>query len=136
MNREITRRLEFDNSPERVWKAITDPEEIAAWFGDTAKLDLKPGGDGEFGWKNHGKFAVRVEVVEPPTRLAWRWAKDTGVAIENGPSTLVEWTLTRRQDGGTILDLRESGFEEDEHFESNTGGWKAELGELVDFLKG
>lgn len=134
MEKEIKRRLEFDVSPERVWRALTDPAEISSWFGDYAELDLVPGGTGTFGWKNHGNFAVRVEIVEPPTRLAWRWAKETDTAIDNGLSTLVEWQLTRREDGGTILDLRESGFTENKHLEDNSGGWTSELGELSEFL--
>ncbi len=134
MTRMIEKRLEFTASPERVWKAITDPAEIAQWFGDGAKLDLRPGGTGVFSWENHGDFAVRVEQAEPPHRLAWRWAQKPGVAIDEGVSTLVEWVLTRREDGGTILDLRESGFVEDEHCAQNTGGWEAELAELQGLL--
>lgn len=134
MTRTIEKRLEFDASPERVWKAISDPAEIAQWFGDRAELDLRPGGDGRFTWEKHGSFAVRVEVVEPPKKLSWRWARNPGVAIDDGESTLVEWMLTQRPDGGTVLELRESGFAEEKHFEDNTAGWDSELAELSESL--
>jgi uncharacterized protein YndB with AHSA1/START domain len=134
MTQTIERRLEFAAPPERVWRAITDPDEIAHWFGDRAELDLRPGGAGAFSWDNHGDFAVRVELVEPPYRLSWRWAQKPGTAIEEGVSTLVEWVLMRRADGGTILELRESGFVEQGHYEGNTTGWTAELGELEALL--
>ncbi len=130
----IEKRLELSASPERVWKAITDPAEIARWFGDSAELDLRPGGDGVFGWDKHGDFAVRIEVFEPPRRLSWRWAREPGTAIDDGVSTLVEWMLTPRADGGTTLELRESGFQEQKHLEGNTTGWDAELGELETLL--
>jgi uncharacterized protein YndB with AHSA1/START domain len=135
MARIIERRLEFDEPPERVWRAITDPTEIASWFGDSAELDLIPGGAGRFGWDKHGSFAVRVEEVDPPIRLAWSWAKEPDVGIDVGVSTLVEWVLTKRPDGGTILDLTESGFVEEKHLEDNTGGWQAELIDLVDLIE-
>jgi uncharacterized protein YndB with AHSA1/START domain len=134
MTRAIERTVEFDAPPARVWRAITDPFEIASWFGDSAELDLRPGGSGRFGWEKHGNFAVRVEVVDPPVKLAWRWAKDCDVDVDEGVSTSVEWVLKERADGGTVLELTESGFETDDHLEENSGGWKAELAELVQFV--
>jgi uncharacterized protein YndB with AHSA1/START domain len=130
----IEKRLEFDASPERVWQAIADPAEIAQWFGDGAELDLRPGGDGRFIWEKHGSFAVRVVLVEPPRRLSWRWARNPDIAIDEGQSTLVEWVLSERPGGGTVLELRESGFAEDGHVEENTAGWDSELSELADLL--
>lgn len=130
----IERTLELRAAPERVWRALTEPSEIARWFGDTAELEASAGAEGWFGWKAHGRFAVRVERCEPPRRFAWRWARNSDTPIGEGPSTLVEWELLPRDDGGTTLKLRESGFERPEAREENVGGWKHELGELVDHL--
>lgn len=131
----IERRLELDAPPERVWNALTDPGELARWFGDSAELDLRPGGEGFFGWESHGRFAVRVEVVEPTKRLAWRWTHKRDAPFDASRSTLVEWTLTARPGGGTVLELKESGFTDPKHREENVGGWKTELGELVELLE-
>ena len=57
------------------------------------------------------------------------------MAFDHAPSTRVEWTLDPREDGGTTLHLKESGFLTDKHHQENTGGWDSELGELVDFLR-
>ncbi len=46
----------------------------------------------------------------------------------------MEWRLTARDDGGTTLLLRESGFLTDLHREQNTEGWTAELAELMELL--
>ncbi len=134
MTRVIERRLEFDAPIERVWQVISDPAELAQWFPDQAELELTAGGAGTFIWDQHGRYAVRVELVEPPTRISWRWAKDPEVTVDAGPSTLVEWVLSERPGGGTILELRESGFAEDKHLEDNSGGWTAELAELEELL--
>lgn len=130
---EKTRHLAA--SPERVWKALTEPEELDAWFPDETVLDPREGGSGWFEWSNHGKFAVRIEEMDPPKRLVWTWARDPGVPVDEGPRTTVEWTLTRREDGGTILRVRESGFADREHREQNDAGWDEELEELVGHLQ-
>ncbi len=134
MTAAIERTLELDSPLEDVWRALTDPTELSGWFGDTTELNPTLGGEGWFGWEQHGRFAVRVEEFEPPRRFAWRWAKEAGADLDDGPSTLVEWTLAPRADGGTTLHLRESGFLEDEHRRQNTEGWTHELAELEQHL--
>ena len=134
--RIVEKTLEFDAPIERVWRAITDPAELAQWFGHEAHLELTPGGDGAMIWPEHGSFAMRVVEVEEPTRFVWRWVHEPDTAFDDAPSTLVEWTLTEREDGGTSLHLRESGFLTDKHQGENDGGWDAELGELVGLLAG
>lgn len=136
MTHAIETRVEFDAAPERVWRALTDGNELAQWFPDAAAFDMSPGVDGAFVWEKHGSYAARVEAFEPPTYLAWRWVRDPNTDIDTAVTTLVEFRLHARDEGGTILDLRESGFERDEDRESNVGGWKHELGELVEFLSG
>ena len=125
----IERQLDFRASPERLWRAITDDVELGAWFGQAAHLDLHPGADGWFEWDGHGRVPVRMEVVEPITRLAWRWG-DVGKSVDER-STLVEFRLEPLASGGTRLHLRESGFELEASRWSNTEGWLSELAELA-----
>ena len=132
--RTIGKVLELDVTVNRVWRAITDPAELARWFGDEAEFDLRPGGDAFMTWENHGRYAMRVEEVDRPRRLVWSWVHEPGVAFEDAPATRVEWTLTPREGGGTTLRLRETGFRTDLHYRQNTEGWDAELGELVTLL--
>lgn len=43
----IERTPGLEASPERVWRALTDPAELSAWFPDEARdLAVRPGGDG------------------------------------------------------------------------------------------
>lgn len=134
--RVVERTLELAAPIERVWRAISEPDELSRWFGDETRLDLRPGGDGVMIWREHGSFAVRVEVVEPPRRLVWSWVHEPDVDFEDAPATRVEWTLTARADGGTTLYLRESGFRSDLHHRQNTQGWGEELAELEALLAG
>ena len=130
----IQRTLELEAGPDRVWKALTSADELASWFGDSAELDPRLGGEGWFGWESFGRAAVRIEAFEPETRLVWRWARESNTPLDQARSTLVEWTLIPRPDGGTTLKLEESGFEREQDREDNVGGWKHELGDLEDHL--
>lgn len=132
---ELLKTLVINASPERVWRAITDPAELARWFPDEkADVDVRPGGAGHWVWADHGSFAVRFEVVEPPERLVWSWARDANTRFDDAVVTRVEFRLEPTADGGTTLYVRESGFVTEEDRRGNDGGWDQELGELVTYL--
>jgi len=133
--RTVEKTIVFRAAPEKVWQAITDPAELSQWFGHEAEMDLRSGGDAAMTWKEHGRYAMRVEEVTAPTRLVWSWVHEPDVAFGDAPATRVEWTLEPRADGGTTLYLRESGFLTDLHHQQNTGGWDEELAELVTLLE-
>lgn len=136
---DITRTIDISAPPEKVWAALTESDLISQWFGDTCELDAKPGGTGHFGWTEHGAdFRVVVEHADRPKTLVYRWARESGVDPVRGNSTLVRFDLTEI-DGGTRLNLLETGFDELPEPESavadNNGGWTAELAELVEFVE-
>ena len=132
----IKRTIELGASPARVWVALADPAGLASWFPDRVEgLAPEEGETGWLVWNNHGRYAIMIEWLEPGRRLVWRWARKPETPLEGGYNTTVEWTLAEREGGGTILRLVESGFRTESDREDNVGGWKHELGELVDHLK-
>ena len=131
----IDKKLELDQSPEDIWRALTDPAQVASWFGETAEFTAELGGEGYFGWESHGRFAMRIEEFDPPKRLTWRWGRKANKPLDETHSTVVEWILLPRDNGGTTLLLKESGFATEKSRQENAGGWKHELGELVEFLE-
>jgi uncharacterized protein YndB with AHSA1/START domain len=123
---------------ERVWRLVAQP---GFWVADKASL---PGTVAEEGAsmvvKNseHGDFPLRVEKVEPPTYLAYRWTSAfPGEELREDNSTLVEFTLTEEGDR-TRLRVVESGFaalacsEElrSQNLKDHTDGWPKELDAL------
>jgi uncharacterized protein YndB with AHSA1/START domain len=138
----IERSVTVDASPERVWEAITNADEVKQWFGDIIEIDLRPGGKARFGWTEYSNvIGGVVEIVEPPTRFVYRWGPGVGESAEEGPSTRVEFTLAP-SGGGTEITVVETGFAAlpESFYESaltqSTSGWKAELKDLVEFLAG
>jgi len=63
----IERRLR--HSVERVWRAVTAPEELARWF--VAEVPWAPEAGEEF---EAGGERGRITALEPPHVLAWTWA--------------------------------------------------------------
>ncbi len=138
---EIRREIVIDAPIERVWEALTSAEQMSQWFGDSAEIDLRPGGRARIGWTEFDAMTdCIVEVVDRPTRFSFRWdaLKDTPLEVA---STLVEFTLVPEGDG-TRLTLLESGFADlpDEAYQArideNSAGWDAELEDLRRYLTG
>ncbi len=131
----VTKRLELHSSPDRVWEAISDPAQIVQWFPDVVDIAaMKPGNRGYFVWNDHGRYAFEIELFEPRHRIAWRWARDADVELDETPTTLVTFEISPGKNGGTVLDLEETGFGTELLREGNDRGWDKELGELVDYL--
>jgi uncharacterized protein YndB with AHSA1/START domain len=138
---QIEREIVIDAPLEVVWGIVTEPEHVGTWFSNSADIDLRPGGEAVLTWEEHGSFRARVEKVEPPHFFSFRWARPADTEPGAGNSTLVEFSLSA-EDEGTRLRVVESGFteldgSEDEkakHAEENTQGWKAELGELREYV--
>ena len=133
---EVTKTLVLAADPSRVWRALTDPAELAQWFPDEeAAVVAEPGEEGHWIWENHGSYAVRFDVVDPPRRLVWSWARDPDVPLAETVVTSVEFVLEAREGGGTTLSVRETGFVREQDRAGNDSGWDNELGELVDHLQ-
>ena len=130
----------------RVWELITSAEHLGRWFGNAgAAIDLRPGGAFSLSWTEFGSFHGRVETVEAPHRVSFRWLSKKDSRVEPTPanSTLVEFTLAAEGDG-TRVAVVESGFdgldvdpeERASALASHTSGWTDELGELADYAVG
>jgi uncharacterized protein YndB with AHSA1/START domain len=137
----IERTITVARPIEKVWEALTVAEHLAQWFGDSAAIDLRPGGVFSIGWSeyDHRTEAI-VEVVDEPTTFAYRW--DAGTT-EDGTqwTTLVTFTLDEAA-GRTTVTVVESGLSSlpDELYAStmkeNSSGWDAELADLERHLSG
>lgn len=134
---EVVKTLVLAAAPARVWKALTDPEELVRWFPDKeARIEPTEGAEGAWVWETYGAYSVRFDVVDPPHRLVWTWARDPNLPLDETHTTTVEFRLEPRDEGGTTLHVREHGFAREEDRRDNDTGWDKELGELVAYLEG
>ena len=84
----LERRL--DHSIERVWRAVTQPQELARWFVD--EVPWTPLADEEF--EAHGETG-RITELDPPRRLAWTWGSERysfELSAENDDTTTLVFT--------------------------------------------
>lgn len=124
---------------ERVWSLVATP---GFWVADEESVAGTVATEGASLMAknpNLGEVAVRVEKVEPPTYVAYRWSSAfPGEGLREDNSTLVEFTLTS-EDGKTRLRVVESGFStlntsedlRDNAVRFNTEGWP----QVFDMLK-
>lgn len=131
----IDRTIELAAPPDRVWKALTTPDEIAAWFHVAIDGPLAPGNEvwmTVVGAKGAGqRFRVKVVEMDPPRRFAWEWHPgeiDPAVDYSREPRTRVTFALEPTAHG-TRLTLSETGFTEvslarrAKVFGDNSKGW-------------
>jgi len=129
--------VEIAAPPERVFRAITDPEELPRWWGsaDTYRThewtaDVRVGGK----WTSRGRgadgkpFSVHGEFVEidPPRKLVQTW-----VAEWDGNNTTKITYRLEPIDGGTRVTVRHEGFgTRHESCRVHAEGWERVLGWL------
>ena len=63
---------------ERVWRAISEPEHLAAWFPSTVEIEPRVGAEVRFGSPMEGRPALTGVVTDcdPPRLLAFTWDTD------------------------------------------------------------
>ncbi|WP_437945543.1 SRPBCC domain-containing protein [Sorangium sp. So ce296] len=126
--------FEFDlrHSPEKVWRALTDPELLAEWLLPAVGFKLDPGAAFTFktqpypGWD--GTVDCRILEIEAHRKISYTW---TVPFLD----TVVTFTLTPTA-SGTRLSLEQSGFKPDQkqNFGGARYGWKMMGGKLVELL--
>lgn len=89
------------HSPERVWSALTDPQEMRHWFTE-ARVEGREGGLVELDFGAEGRAEGRVMAFDPPNLLEHTW-------VEEGVESRVRWELHAVEEG-TLLLLTHSGL--------------------------
>jgi uncharacterized protein YndB with AHSA1/START domain len=141
---EINRSMVLPVDRDRVWQAITQPDELRQWFAPQCEFTLEIGSAITLTWESGEISRGVIEVIDPPIRFAFRWhAKPTPYTDPLTPenSTVVTFTLEATEDG-TQINVTESGFAglpdaaREAVLKENTSGWRAELDELAAYVAG
>jgi uncharacterized protein YndB with AHSA1/START domain len=120
---------------DRVWSALTDPEQLAQWLavckGQWAVID----GESVLDFEDGEFFFCRTRVAREPggsgrgqLTYLWRWV---GV----GPATEVTWQVAETP-AGTLVTVVEEAYNPPSDWRSWNGmGWPGILDQLADFIR-
>jgi uncharacterized protein YndB with AHSA1/START domain len=130
----ISFEVELPHSPEKVWRALTDPVLLAEWLLPVLDLHLplEPGAVFTLktqpypGWD--GTVKCRLLEIEEHRKLSYAWAVPF-------LDTVVTFTLTPTSTG-TCLSIVQSGFEvaQKQEFGGARYGWRMMGSKLTDLL--
>jgi uncharacterized protein YndB with AHSA1/START domain len=132
---ELTRTIEAP--PERVFRALTESDELVRWFPSSAVSDPRAGGSFEYRFdfpdapeRNHAYGGVYHE-VEPNKRVSYPWSGKLG-------ETRVDVEL-RPEGDATALTLRHVGWGEGaewgQSLEMHREGWGFFVDNLASYLE-
>ena len=151
MSGRIEKKIVLRAPLERVWHALTDPDEFASWFGIRVDGPFQPGARmrgtivgtsvdpaiAEAQRQHAGiPFEFTIDRLEPPRLFSFRWhphAIERGVDYSHEPTTLIVFTLQETAQG-VLLTVTESGFDQiplerrAKAFEANDQGWGMIMG--------
>ncbi|MEP6649163.1 MAG: SRPBCC family protein [Lapillicoccus sp.] len=139
----VRRTIRIAAPIETVWSAVTAPEHISRWFGLAAFEGHGAGARGTLTFPGHGTVPLRIETLDPPRMVAYRWSNDDASGrlpeqVDDEHSTVFTFTLEAMAEG-TQLTVVETGFETTSdpaaNLESHRAGWDGELDKLVALLE-
>lgn len=99
----IVVECDLPEPPEKVWRALTVPELVAAWLSPN---DIKPEAGARFGVQDDGsnqRVECEVLAADPPNLIRYTWRA-------GGLDSVVTFQLAETGAGGTHLRLIHSGF--------------------------
>lgn len=124
--RSIVVEREVPHSPEKLWRALTQPHLIAEWL---MKTDFEPAVGHTFTLRaDWGEVTCQVQAVEPLKTITYSWDS-------MGLQSVVTWTLSPTS-AGTLLRMEQSGFRPDQQqaYKGATYGWQRFFANLETLL--
>jgi len=128
--RAVVLERDLPHPPEKVWRALTQPELIAAWL---TQNDFAPRMGHRFKLTGDwGSVDCEVTELEPNRALAYTWTA-------MGLATVVEFSLTPTA-AGTHLRVEQSGFptepSTDRYYTGAQWGWQKFTAALEEVVAG
>lgn len=104
---------ELADPPEKVWRALTEPELLAAWM--MMPNDITPEVGSRFAFdRSEAPIECEILEAEPGRLLRYSWRERRGGGrderLDNPLDSIVTFTLARTVSGGTHLRIVHDGF--------------------------
>ena len=133
---EIRRSVVVAADREKVWRAITQPEQFSKWFGAPVQFERLAAGETMTFFEGGESEPGTIAIVEPPERFAFHWTPEPGYPVE----TLVTFHLESVTEG-TRITVTEAGFEglpeavRQSRFDLNSKGWGIQMNNIAEYLE-
>jgi uncharacterized protein YndB with AHSA1/START domain len=141
---QITLSRVFDASPELVYRAFVDPDQLCLWFGpdgfsvpcESVQIDARPGGFQRFTLVSDTDQEIRSRVDATFAEVVENELLAGHQEIEGAPGSRIMLRLEFQQEahGKTRLDLRQGPFTE-ERGQDTKAGWESSFGRLDSLLR-
>jgi len=138
--------IDIKATPEEVFRAVTDPEQIVKWFAPYARVEPRVGGGYDISWAPDMKGSGVISVWDPPKHFAQYSERSVAYNCEGKPvetgtpqKIAIDYYIEAIGNGMTRLRLVQSGFGpeaawEDE-YEATKSGWGEFLRQLKTLLE-
>jgi uncharacterized protein YndB with AHSA1/START domain len=134
--RQHTTEIEINATPDQVFRAVSEAEEIKRWFAPEAKVDPRVGGTYTISWGPGMEGSPStITIYEPGHRFAMVQERTKPYGKEGEPpletdtvqTMMVDYQIEAPGGGKTLLRLVHSGFGRgtgwDNEFEATRTGW-------------
>jgi len=131
---DIVQELTIRATPESVFAAITQPDEITRWWANQVTAEPRVGSPAAFRFDNGEVMTMEIVDLDPGRKLSWlvRQAPQYAHLWEG---TTITWDLVPVSDGIT-LHFGHHGFAVvDAGYEQTRTGWAYFLGSLTSYLE-
>ena len=146
MSRSHETFIDIKATPEEVFRAITDPEQIVKWFCSEARVDACVGGEYFFSWGPGMEGSTTISAWEPGKHFGTYSERSIAYGSKGGPvdtgvvqKICVDYYIESLGGGITRLRLVQSGFGPeaawDDEFAETKTGWAAYFKKLKELLE-
>jgi uncharacterized protein YndB with AHSA1/START domain len=117
----VTFHRRSKHSPARLWRALTDPDELAVWMEAPAKVDPRVGGRYYVDFHGDGESGLDGVIVrmEPARTFAYVWG-----------TSVCEWTIEPSDDGCAYTFVQTGLADRGQGEEGLPAGWHGFLDQL------
>lgn len=127
---EIRHNLSINATPQRVFEALTNAENIAGWWTPDCAADQNVGGFVEVEFKARdgnldGRTRLRIEQLAPGKIVEWKCVEQSYQGISDWVGTTIRFRLTENPQDGTDIDFAHVDWKNKEGSYQRCGdGWE------------
>lgn len=135
--KKVETEIEIEATPDEVWHALTNAEELKRWFPLDARVKPGPGGSVWLSWGEGSDWESPIDLWQPAKRLR---TLET-MPQPDGAAPLkvaVDYILAEAHGGKTVLRIVHSGFADttwDDELDTMKSGWASFAANLKHYLE-